>query len=101
MVLTNAQVTAFFTGANSMAIPAATVAKLSEEGIKTPTDLRDFDKDTISGPPTLKSLVQPYSCKRRVGRLSLTRYGVILDFKLLSKAMPKCIVSARFGSQPI
>jgi hypothetical protein len=48
MVLTNAQVTAFFTGANSMAIPAATVAKLSEEGINTPTDLRDFDKDTIS-----------------------------------------------------
>ena len=47
MVLTAAQSTAFFTGANSMAIPQATYAQLAQEGIVSPTDLVDFDKDTI------------------------------------------------------
>ena len=47
MVLTAAQITAFFTDANQMAIQQATLAELENEGISTPDDLADFDKDTI------------------------------------------------------
>lgn len=47
MVLTAAQSAAFFTGAASMAIPQDTYAQLAHEGIVTPNDLIDFDKDTI------------------------------------------------------
>ena len=47
MVLTAAQVTAFFTGADQMALPAATFAQLALEGITSPDDLTGFDKDTM------------------------------------------------------
>lgn len=48
MVLTAAQVQAFFTDADQMGIPARMVAQLIHEGITTPEDLIDFDKDTIA-----------------------------------------------------
>ena len=48
MVLTGAQTTAFFEGADQMAIPNATVLQLVAEGIATVDDLAEFDKDTIS-----------------------------------------------------
>jgi len=47
MVLTAAQVAAFFTDADQMGIPVRTVNQLANEGIVTPGDLIDFDKDTI------------------------------------------------------
>ena len=47
MVLTAAQITQFFTANDNMAIPAATVAQLANEGIQTPSDLSDFDKDSM------------------------------------------------------
>ena len=45
MVLTAAQVTAFFTNASQMAIPTATVAQLVTEGIETVEDVAEFSKD--------------------------------------------------------
>ena len=48
MVLTAAQITAFFEDANQMGIPHRTVLQLAQEGIDDPGDLIDFDKDTIS-----------------------------------------------------
>ena len=47
MVLTVAQTSAFFTNANQMAMSAATVAQLANEGISTVSDLVDFDKDSL------------------------------------------------------
>jgi hypothetical protein len=47
MVLTAAQTTLFFEGADQMAIPNATVLDLVNEGINTVDDLSEFDKDTI------------------------------------------------------
>ena len=47
MVLTNAQTSAFFQGADQMAIPVATVLQLQSEGITTVQDLADFDKDSL------------------------------------------------------
>lgn len=47
MVLTVAQVNAFFTAANQMAIPAATVPALNAEGIDGPDDLAEFDEKGI------------------------------------------------------
>lgn len=48
MVLTAAQITAFFTDADQMGIPQRTVNQLVNEGIESPDDLVDFDKDTMS-----------------------------------------------------
>ena len=47
MVLTAAQITAFFQQPGQMAIPPATRTQLQEEGIDTVLDLADFDKDTL------------------------------------------------------
>ena len=47
MVLTNTQITAFFTSNAQMALPAATFNQLSVEGIQTVDDLLDFDKDSL------------------------------------------------------
>ena len=47
MVLTTTQITAFFTNANQMALPAATVTKLAEEGILSPADLSEFDEKAM------------------------------------------------------
>ena len=47
MVFTAAQTTAFFEGADQMAIPNATVLELANEGIQTVTDLSEFDKTSI------------------------------------------------------
>ena len=47
MVLTAAQVTAFFEDAAQMAIPNATVVQLANEGINTVDDLSEFDKTSI------------------------------------------------------
>lgn len=58
MVLTNAQVTAFFTFADGMGIPAATVAKLADEGISTPDDLWNFDEKTLD--KVAESLRRPH-----------------------------------------
>ena len=48
MVLTNAQVNAFFTDAGQMGVPNATLAALNAEGIDQVDDLLDFDKDSLS-----------------------------------------------------
>jgi hypothetical protein len=48
MVLTAAQMTAFFENAQQIAIPNATVVQLVSEGINTVDDLAEFDKDTIN-----------------------------------------------------
>ena len=47
MVLTNAQIQAFFTEATQMAIPAASVAEINNEGINGPEDLDEYDEDMI------------------------------------------------------
>jgi hypothetical protein len=47
MVLTEAQTTLFFEGADPMAIPNATVLELVNEGINMVDDLSEFNKDTI------------------------------------------------------
>jgi len=47
MVLTAAQVLAFFVSAEQMAIPAATVPALNTEGIDGPDDLAEFDQTGI------------------------------------------------------
>jgi hypothetical protein len=47
MVFTANQTTAFFTEDAQMAIPAATVAQLANEGINNIDDLSEFDKDSI------------------------------------------------------
>ena len=47
MVLTNAQLTAFFESADQMAIPRETVARLAQEGITSADDLSEFDKSSI------------------------------------------------------
>jgi hypothetical protein len=47
MVLTAAQTTAFFEGANQMGIPNATVVQLVNEGISEVDDLSEFDRDSL------------------------------------------------------
>lgn len=47
MVLTVAQITAFFEQPDQMAIPGATRLQLQQEGIETVDDLVDFDKVTL------------------------------------------------------
>lgn len=48
MPLTNPQIRAFFEDADQMGLPNATVAKLAaDEGIASPNDLENFDKDTF------------------------------------------------------
>ena len=47
MVLTNTQTTAFFTGANQMAIPAATVTQLAQEGVGVVGDLEEFSESNL------------------------------------------------------
>ena len=47
MVLTNAQITAFFEDADQMAIPAETRAQMINEGIQAVEDLVDFDKEAL------------------------------------------------------
>ena len=47
MVLTAAQMTAFFRDGDQMGIPQATVAQLQIEGIMTMSDLADFEKETM------------------------------------------------------
>ena len=47
MVLTAAQITAFFELPAGMAIPHATRIQLQEEGIDDVGDLVDFDKETL------------------------------------------------------
>ena len=48
MVLTAAQITAFFTDADQMGMPQRTVNQLANEGIANPSDLVDFEKDTLA-----------------------------------------------------
>ena len=47
MVLTAGQISTFFTDSNHMHIPVATVAQLAHEGIDMPSDLEDFEKDSL------------------------------------------------------
>ena len=47
MVLTAAQINAFFTDAAQMAIPAATFMQLQHEGIANVGDLSEFDRETF------------------------------------------------------
>jgi len=47
MVLTAAQVAAFFEDADQMAIPHDTVIQLQTKGIVNPDDLTDFDKTSL------------------------------------------------------
>jgi hypothetical protein len=47
MVLTAAQITAFFTDADQMGLPNPTMVKLQEEGINEPSNLADFDEETL------------------------------------------------------
>ena len=47
MVLTQAQITAFFEHEAQMGIPHATYLQLANEGITDVTDLADFDKDSM------------------------------------------------------
>ncbi len=47
MVLTAAQITSFFTDADQMGLQVATKDKLADEGIQNPSDLADFDEDTL------------------------------------------------------
>ena len=48
MVLTAAQVTAFFEGASQMAMPHNTRVKLKCEGITDPSDLVDFTEEAMA-----------------------------------------------------
>ena len=48
MVLTNVQILAFFTNANQMALPPATVTKLAEKGILSPANLSEFKFKAMS-----------------------------------------------------
>ena len=47
MVFTAAQTTAFYEGADQMAIPNAMVPELVNKGIQTVNDLSEFDKTSI------------------------------------------------------
>ena len=47
MVLTAAQMTAFFENTNQMGIQHATVVELAQEGIQSVDDLANFDKDAL------------------------------------------------------
>ena len=47
MVLTAAQMTAFFENADQMGVQHATVVQLALEGIQTVNDLADFDKEAL------------------------------------------------------
>ena len=47
MVLTNNQIVLFFEEATQMAIPAATRLQLRNEGLEQPSDLLDFDHDSL------------------------------------------------------
>jgi hypothetical protein len=46
-ILTDEEILAFFTASKQLGISKKTVEKLKEEGIKSPGDLIDFDKDTL------------------------------------------------------
>ena len=48
MVLTTAQVTAFFEGATQMAMPHKTRSQLQSKGITDPSDLVDFTEETMT-----------------------------------------------------
>ena len=61
MVLPQAQVTAFFTQQDQMAIPQATVTQMAAEGMDTVELLADFD------PKTLKQLAE--NLRRPGGRI--------------------------------
>ena len=47
-VLTAAQITAFVTDADQMGMPQRTINQLANEGIASPSDLVDFEKDTLA-----------------------------------------------------
>ena len=47
MVLTNTQTMTFFTGTNQMAIPAATVTQLAQEGVGVVGDLEEFSESNL------------------------------------------------------
>ena len=47
MVLTAAQILAFFEDDDQMGIPHATIVQLQQEGITTVADLADFDKTSL------------------------------------------------------
>jgi hypothetical protein len=47
MPLTATQIASFFTDGDQMGIPQPTREKLKDEGIENPSDLADFDKDTL------------------------------------------------------
>ena len=47
MVLTEAQTTTFYEGADKMAIPNTTVLELSNKGLQTVNELSEFDKMSI------------------------------------------------------
>lgn len=57
MVLTAAQIQAFFESADQMALPHATVIALVDEGIDDPDDLQEFDKVTLA--QVVESLRKP------------------------------------------
>ena len=47
MILINTQTTAFFTGTNQIAIPAATVTQLAQEGVGVVGDLEEFSESAL------------------------------------------------------
>ena len=47
MVLTAVQITNFFTQANLIGVPVATMNQLQQEGIASPIDLKDFDDEGL------------------------------------------------------
>ena len=57
MVLTAAQMAAFFEHDNQMGIPHKTVAQMAIEGITTVSDLAKFDKDSLE--QLVNNLCQP------------------------------------------
>lgn len=66
MVFTNAQTTTFFTAADQMAIPVATVNQLANEGITTVADLEEFDESefdqiirNLRNPPRIPDPANP------------------------------------------
>ena len=93
MVITAAQTTAFFTGADQMAIPAETIASLGNEGIDTIDDLAEVDKDMVvamakqfrqENPPVI---LGAKSSKRLIVASNAVRYYMAIQRPLTAAMM--------------
>ena len=93
MPITAAQTTAFFTNPDEMAIPAATIESLGNEGIETVDNLAKVDKDMVVAMAKQFRQEQPpvilgaKSSKRLIVACNAVRYYSAIQRSLIAGMM--------------